>query len=152
MMESEGAKVKQTRKGNFSESELRTLVSQFAQNKTLLQAKHSSTVTNQKKAKVWGSITAALNATGTVPRTVDNVKKKWLEINATELHLAAPGSDPRLGEGHHPRSRGMSSTYSTSWGRNPPYWLGLKVGTFLILSGESINCRFFVFTVLLLLF
>ena len=75
-MESEGAKVKQTRKGNFSESELRTLVSQFAQNKTLLQAKHSSTVTNQKKAKVWGSITAALNATGTVPRTVDNEKKE----------------------------------------------------------------------------
>jgi len=53
-----------------------SLVSQFTQNKTLLQAKHSSTVTNQKKAKVWGSITAALNATGTVPRTVDNEKKE----------------------------------------------------------------------------
>lgn len=102
MMESEGAKVKQTRKGNFSESELRTLVSQFAQNKTLLQAKHSSTVTNQKKAKVWGSITAALNATGTVPRTADNVKKKWLELKRNGVAFSSARKRPKTGGGPPP--------------------------------------------------
>ena len=41
------------RKGNFSETQLpRTLVSEFTENMTFFQSKHSSEVTNQKKAKV----------------------------------------------------------------------------------------------------
>ena len=48
-------------------------ISQYPDNKTLLQSKHTSVVTNQKKAKVWANI---MNTTNNVPRIMDNVKKK----------------------------------------------------------------------------
>lgn len=132
MMEGEGAKIKQTRKGNFSESELRTLVSQFAQNKTLLQSKYSSTVTNQKKAKVWGNITTALNATGTVPRTVDNVKKKWLELKRNGVTFSSARKRPKTGGGPPPEEPWYVEYVLDIVGEKSAI-LGLKVGTFLIL-------------------
>ena len=79
-----------------------SLVSQFTQNKTLLQSKHSSTVRNQKKAKVWGNITTALNATGTVPRTVDNVEKKWLELKRNGVAFSSARKRPKTGDGPPP--------------------------------------------------
>ena len=51
MMDGECTRIKKTRIGNFGETQPCTLVSQFMENKTLLQLKHSSTVTDQKKAR-----------------------------------------------------------------------------------------------------
>lgn len=56
-------------------TQLRTLVSQYAGNKTPLQSKDTSAGTNQKKAKVEANITNALNTTDNIPRIVDNEGK-----------------------------------------------------------------------------
>lgn len=67
-------------------TQLRTLVSQYAGNKTPLQSKDTSAGTNQKKDKVGANITNALNTTDNIPRIVDNEgknekKKKGLSLN-----------------------------------------------------------------------
>ncbi|XP_041349027.1 uncharacterized protein LOC121368393 [Gigantopelta aegis] len=72
--------VKKYRKSNFSERQIRTLVCTFADNKILLLSKHSTTFINEKKAAVWKEITDAVNENGRVHRTVNNCKKKWLEL------------------------------------------------------------------------
>ena len=48
------------RKQFLHDAALRTLVCQYTDNKTLLQSKHTSAVTNQKKAKVWANIKNAM--------------------------------------------------------------------------------------------
>ena len=52
------------------------MVSQYADDKTVLPSKHTSAVTSQRKANVWANIADALNTAGNFPCTVDNVKKK----------------------------------------------------------------------------
>ena len=56
--------------------QLCTLVSQYTDNKTLSRSKHTSAVTNQKKAEAWANIRDVLNTTGNIPCTIDNVKKE----------------------------------------------------------------------------
>ena len=129
-------------------------MSQFAENKTLLQSKHSRTVTNQKKAKVWGNITTALNATGTVPRTVDNVKKKWLELKRNGVAFSSARKRPKTGGGPPPEEPWYVEYVLDIVGEKSAILAGIEGGHvfYFVLSGVSINCRFFVFTVLLLLF
>ncbi|XP_062620665.1 nuclear apoptosis-inducing factor 1-like [Saccostrea cucullata] len=70
------SKPKRARSTNFSIMEISTIHNEVKQN-SILESKHSNTVTNQKKQSVWKSITEKVNAVGTAHRTVTEVKDKW---------------------------------------------------------------------------
>ena len=93
---------KKSRKSNFSETQLRTLVSMYAENKQLLLSKQSSTVTNDKKAAVWQKIADAVNATSNVRRTVENCRKKWFDVKAKAIKFANDRKRPKTGGGPPP--------------------------------------------------
>ena len=86
---------KKTRKANFTENQLRTLVYLFSESKSLLQTKHSNTATNDRKAKVWASITSAINTISKTRRTVDNCKKKWLELKRHAIKFGNERKRPK---------------------------------------------------------
>ena len=89
-------KSRRPKKDHFPKMQLHTqyLVLQFTENKTPLQSKHSSAVTNQKKAKVWAGTTDALTAMGNVPHTMDSVKKRCLELKHNGVALSSTRKQP----------------------------------------------------------
>ena len=54
----------------FSEKELKTLLSEYAKVKELLEQKHSMKVTEKDKTKAWKEILAAVNALGVAKRDI----------------------------------------------------------------------------------
>ena len=49
----------------------------------VIESKLTNNITNRKKNKVWQQITDAVNAVGTVGRTVAEVKDKWKNLHST---------------------------------------------------------------------
>ncbi|XP_041367138.1 uncharacterized protein LOC121381840 [Gigantopelta aegis] len=74
----------------------------FVENKTLLLSKHSTTVMNDRKATVWNKITEAVNATSCVHRTIDNCKKKWLELKRRAIQFGSSRKRSKTGGGCPP--------------------------------------------------
>ena len=93
---------KRTRMTNFTENQLRTLVSMYGQNSAILNSKLTSAVTNGKKAAVWAQVTDAVNASGSGFRTVAGVKKKWLEMKSVAVSCGSARRKPKTGGGPPP--------------------------------------------------
>ena len=55
---------KESRKPNFTASEISVLTEKYEENMEILQSKFINSVTNAKKALVWEDIAAAVNAVG----------------------------------------------------------------------------------------
>ena len=94
--------VKKNRKSNFSDKQLHIIVSMFADNKIILLSKQSTTVINEQKATVWQQITDAVNASSHVQRTINNCKKKWLELKRRAILCGLARNQPRSGDSTPP--------------------------------------------------
>jgi hypothetical protein len=58
------------------------------QNFDVLRDKHSNSVTNLEKARIWKNVTSKINALGVAPRSVKEIKNKWR--NWTSIFGAGP--------------------------------------------------------------
>ncbi|XP_034564486.1 nuclear apoptosis-inducing factor 1-like [Notolabrus celidotus] len=71
---------KRTKKRNFSESEIETLVGEVESRKNVLFGSHGTGVTNKKKCSEWQQVAAAVNTVSGTERTVPELKKKWSDL------------------------------------------------------------------------
>jgi hypothetical protein len=68
------------RKPNWTADECLYLSKLVEEHKGILRAKFGTGVTTAKKREVWKKITDAINAASTTKRTVEEVEKKWHNI------------------------------------------------------------------------
>ncbi|XP_061192419.1 t-SNARE domain-containing protein 1-like [Saccostrea echinata] len=70
------------RKPNWSERELDVLAESVLPRNKLLKAKFSNFVTTDKKQELWKEIEDEVNAVSYVNRSVEEIKKKWADIQS----------------------------------------------------------------------
>ena len=75
-------KLARLRKANFSPLEESILEREVEQNFDVLKEKHTNSVNNVKKARIWSEITMKINALGVAPRTLKEVKDKWRNMTS----------------------------------------------------------------------
>jgi len=68
------------RKPRFSEKEVDILIEKVNDNAEQLFARFSDQVTNKKKKIAWVEVQNSVNASSFVPRTLDEIKKKWDDV------------------------------------------------------------------------
>ena len=73
-------KVPRARKANFFMLEESILQREVEKNVDVLRNKHSNSVTNVEKARIWKDVTTKINALGVAPRTKRN-KGEMEELN-----------------------------------------------------------------------
>ena len=71
---------RKTKKRNFTEVEVETLVGEVEARKEILFGGHGIGITNIKKKNEWQHVAAAVNAVSGTERTVPELKKKWSDI------------------------------------------------------------------------
>lgn len=72
--------VPKKRKPNWTTDECLYLSKLVDENKSVLRSKFGAGVTTVKKRETWGKITDAINATSSTKRSVEEVEKKWHNI------------------------------------------------------------------------
>ena len=75
-------KLPRLRKANFSPLEESILEREVEENFDVLKEKHTNSVNNVKKARIWSEITIKINALGVAPRTLKEVKDKWRNMTS----------------------------------------------------------------------
>ena len=75
-------KVPRARKANFSMLEESILQREMENNFDVLRDKHSNSVTNLEKARIWKNVTSKINALGVAPRNVKEIKDKWRNLTS----------------------------------------------------------------------
>ena len=75
-------KVPRARKANFSMLEESILQREVENNFDVLRDKHSNSVTNLEKARIWKNVTSKINALGVAPRSVKEIKDKWRNLTS----------------------------------------------------------------------
>ena len=95
----------QSVKKHWKKEHLEILVEGYEKHKTTLQSKHKDSGTNEKKNKIWKSITAQINAVSDVKRTVSQVRKKWSDYSSITKgkESARRGELKRTGGGPLPK-------------------------------------------------
>ena len=68
------------RKPKFLDNEVDILVSKIQEKSDVLFTRFSDTVSNKKKKMAWVEVQNSINATSLVPRTLEEIKKKWDDI------------------------------------------------------------------------
>lgn len=76
-------KQRKKRKLNFTVSEMNILTDKIEDNLQVLQSKLTNSITNQRKNKIWDSITRDVNAIGVANRTMHEVKEKWKNLTSS---------------------------------------------------------------------
>ncbi|XP_078309407.1 nuclear apoptosis-inducing factor 1-like [Crassostrea virginica] len=74
--------VAKKRKPNWSERELTVLAEATTPRMKFLKAKFSPSLTSERKQEFWKEIADEVNSTTLVSRTVDEIKKKWADIQS----------------------------------------------------------------------
>ena len=75
-------KVPRARKANFSMLEESILQREVENNFDVLRDKHSNSVTNLEKARIWKNVTSKINVLGVAPRSVKEIKDKWRNLTS----------------------------------------------------------------------
>jgi hypothetical protein len=70
---------KRKRRANFSVDELEVLCNEVGQRKVALFDKFSDSISQEVKKKAWREISNRVSAVATVPRSSDDVRKKWTD-------------------------------------------------------------------------
>ena len=68
---------------NFSVYEIGVITENVKKHLETFQSKLTNNVTNKKKQEIWEEDTRAVNAVGTVNRTVSKVKDMWKNLHST---------------------------------------------------------------------
>src|SRR5207237_4849950 len=71
-----------SRKPRFTEDELFALTTTYAEKKSILVGKQSPILSNNMKEQAWDTICSAVNAIGGFNRSVEDVKKKILNLRS----------------------------------------------------------------------
>ena len=88
-----------TRRPNFSQLELTTLMDEVRKRESIILVKHDSKVTQEKKTVAWNQITDAVNSVGRVPRTAEELRKKFKDLRAQTKSKAARHAQHMEGTG-----------------------------------------------------
>lgn len=75
--ENKDESVSKKRKPNWTTDECLYLSKLVDENKSVLRSKFGTGVTTVKKREIWRKITDAINATSSTKRSVEEVEKKW---------------------------------------------------------------------------
>jgi hypothetical protein len=75
-------KVPRERKPNFSMLKESILQRDVENNFDVLRDKHSNSVTNLEKTRIWKDVTTKINALGVAPRNVKEIKDKWRKLTS----------------------------------------------------------------------
>lgn len=73
----ESSSVSRKRKPNWTTDECLFLSKLVDENRSVLRSKFGTGVTTVKKKEIWRKITDAINATSSTKRSVEEVEKKW---------------------------------------------------------------------------
>lgn len=68
------------RKPRFLDREIDVLVSKVNENSEVLFSRFSDSISNKKKKMAWMEVQKSVNATSVVPRTFEEIKKKWDDV------------------------------------------------------------------------
>lgn len=68
------------RKPRFLDREIDVLVSKVNENSEVLFSRFSDSISNKKKKMAWMEVLKSVNATSVVPRTFEEIKKKWDDV------------------------------------------------------------------------
>ncbi|XP_055999270.1 myb-related transcription factor, partner of profilin-like [Ostrea edulis] len=79
-VESQSSQATKKRKPNWTADECLFLSKCVEEHKSILRAKFGTGVTTLKKREIWRKITDAINASSSTKRTVEEVEKKWHNI------------------------------------------------------------------------
>jgi hypothetical protein len=71
------------RKPRFLDREVDVLVNKVHEKSNILFSKFSDTVSNKKKKTAWVEVQTSVNATSLVPRSLEEIKKKWDDVKRT---------------------------------------------------------------------
>lgn len=91
--------MKKTRKVNFSERELLSLLEAVSERFGIISSKFSDCVTNGEKDKAWRGVVTAVNSVGKTERTVSEIKKKWEDMKSRTKKRANEVKKDRNGTG-----------------------------------------------------
>ena len=72
--------LRKSKKRNFTEVEVETLVGEMEARKVVLFGGHGIGIANNKKQSEWQHVAAAVNSVSGTERTVPELKKKWSDI------------------------------------------------------------------------
>ncbi|XP_062570043.1 myb/SANT-like DNA-binding domain-containing protein 4 [Saccostrea cucullata] len=67
-------------KPRFLDREVDVLINKVNEKSDVLFSKFSDTISNKKKKLAWTEVQNSVNASSLVPRTVDEIKKKWDDV------------------------------------------------------------------------
>ena len=93
---------KRERRPNFSDAELRALLSMYVENADILQAKFNNNITIKREMAVWDTIAEAVSALGISRRGVQDVRKKWMDLKSAALQFRSATKHPKTGGGKRP--------------------------------------------------
>ena len=123
------------RKKNFTHDEVIILITKYKENKSALESKFNTFITNKIKQQIWEEITEAVNAKGVALREAKDVGKKWsdLKIQATEdfPKSVSTGGGPKEDIGPY------SSLVLDILGEDSPCLIGVEGGG--VESGVSVK-------------
>ena len=106
---------KRERRPNFSDAELRALLSMYVENADILQAKFNNNITIKRKMAVWDAIAEAVSALGISRRGVQDARKKWMDLKSASLQFRSATKHQKTGGGKRPDEPWMC------WGRGRPF-------------------------------
>ncbi|XP_062599918.1 myb/SANT-like DNA-binding domain-containing protein 4 [Saccostrea cucullata] len=68
------------RKPRFLDREVDVLINKVNEKSEMLFSRFSDTISNKRKKLAWTEVQNSVNASSLVPRTVDEIKKKWDDV------------------------------------------------------------------------
>ena len=71
---------KKKKKRNFSDGEIKRLLTTYSDNKVMLNSKFSSSVSLRAKQDIWNLIKGEVNAEGVENRAVKEIQHKWKDL------------------------------------------------------------------------
>ncbi|XP_058606033.1 nuclear apoptosis-inducing factor 1-like isoform X1 [Onychostoma macrolepis] len=116
---------KRNRKKNFSHEEILILIDGYKENKTVIESKLNSSVTNRKKCEIWQDITNKINAKGFEQREVKELRKKWSDLKTQAIEDFPRTKHVPTGGGPRPEPGPYSTVILEIIGDNSPTVCGI---------------------------
>lgn len=82
---------KLSRKPNFSDAEIRTLLAEIAAEREILLSKLQNVITIKSKHCIWEQITTKVNECGVAERTTEEIRSKWKDLKKRTISSKIAG-------------------------------------------------------------
>ena len=128
MAEKNAEKNERKRKLSFSTFEIGKITELVEENLILIQSKLTNAITNKRKQEIWAKIAAQVNAIGVTPRSVQDIKDKWknLQTNAKKEFARQKRSFGQTGGGPPLKKPSEATEKMIRLFENAPSFTGLN--------------------------